>query len=188
VILSIGALTWEKDPLVHLEVSRRLAQQGMRAIHIFVGDGPLRPELELAIRRLGLEKRTLLLGSRADIADIVACGDVLLLASCTEGMPATIVEAGVLGLPVVAFAVAGVPEVVIDGSTGLLAHPGDVQGLTDRVWRLVRDKAMARIMGERAARHCRRAFDVRIIAPQYLALYRELRSATEPTRLVGETG
>jgi glycosyltransferase involved in cell wall biosynthesis len=173
-VLSVGALTWEKDPLAHLEVMRKVMAQEPRAIHIFVGDGPLREELEAAIERLELQERTRLLGVRADIADVIVCGDVLLLASCTEGMPAAVIEAGALGLPVAAYGVAGVPEVVIDGETGVLVPPNEVDALVLSLRDLMNDDPKRRRMGRAAATHYRRDFDIRSVAPRYMDLYQRL--------------
>jgi len=174
VVFSVGALTWEKDPLAHLEVARKVMERQPRMNHVFVGDGPLRAELEGAIGRLRLQERTRLLGTRTDIADVLACGDVLLLASCTEGMPAAVIEAGVLGLPAAAFGVAGVPEVVVDGVTGVLAPANEIDGLVGALCELLSDEPKRQEMGRTAAARYRQAFDIRSIAPRYLDLYQRL--------------
>jgi glycosyltransferase involved in cell wall biosynthesis len=174
VVLSVGALTWEKDPLAHLDVMRKVMARERRVIHIFVGDGPLREEVEAAIERLGLEERTMLLGVRADIADVLACGDVLLLASLTEGMPAAVIEAGVLGLPAAAYGVAGVPEVLVDGVTGVLVPSNETDALVLGLCDLLNDGPKRREMGRAAATKYRQSFDIRSIAPRYLDLYQRL--------------
>ena len=92
--------------------------------HLIAGDGPLRDAAETEAERLGGGERTRFLGSRGDVADLLAASDVLLLASKTEGMPACVIEAGIAGLPVAAYALAGVPEAVVSGETGLLARRG----------------------------------------------------------------
>ncbi len=104
----------------------------------------------------------------------MAAADVLLLASRTEGMPGTLIEAGLSGLPVVAPDIAGVPEVVRHGDTGLLAAAGDLDGLRAHVASLLRDVGTRRDMGERARRWCRGRFDIARVAPGYLRLYERL--------------
>jgi glycosyltransferase involved in cell wall biosynthesis len=181
VVLSVGALTWEKDPLALVEVGRRVLARVPDALHVFVGEGPMRRETQQAAIKSGLGDRIRFLGSRNDVADILAAGDVLLLASRSdgmEGMPANAIEAGMAGLPVAAYAVAGVPEVVVDGTTGLLAPPGDVEGLEQRVVALLRDAALRRRVGAEARARCRTSFDVKLVAPLYLGIYEEVARTT----------
>ena len=173
VVLSLGALVWEKDPLAHLEVLKRL---GAGVTHIFAGDGPLRSDLEAAISREGLEGRVVVLGSRSDIGDLLLASDVMLLASRSEGMPGCLIEAGMAGVPVVAYSIAGVPEVVVQDSTGVLVPPGDLEGLARQTRRLVDDEEERRRMAVAARIRCR-AFDIREIAPRYLDIYQRTAKA-----------
>jgi glycosyltransferase involved in cell wall biosynthesis len=180
VLLSLGALTWEKDPLTHLEVSSRIMKRRSDVTHVIVGDGPMRSEIEQAIGRRGLQGRVVLLGSRVDIADLMLSADVLLFASRPdgmEGMPGTIIEAGILGLPVTGYAVAGVPEVVLNGRTGLLVSPGDVDGLTGCTLRLIDNEEEGRALGVAAKQQCLSQYEICTIAKQYLKLYREVAGA-----------
>src|SRR3970282_151677 len=95
------------------------------AVFVLVGDGPLAPEVNAEIASRGMGGHVRPLGVRTDVPDVFGASDVLLLASSTEGSPAVVIEAGLLGLPVAAYAVGGVPEQVRDGVTGILAPPGD---------------------------------------------------------------
>jgi glycosyltransferase involved in cell wall biosynthesis len=174
VILSLGALSPEKELFGHLRVSRALIREFPETVHIFAGDGPLRGDLQSFVRARGLEERVLVLGARLDVGDLLAASDVMLLASQTEGMPGCLIEAGMVGLPVVAFSVAGVPEVVVDGATGFLAAPGDFNGLTKGVRRLLRDPQLREAMGRAALDRCRARFDISMVAPRYLEIYQEL--------------
>jgi len=179
VTVSVGALSWEKDPLVQLQIARRVLQVRPDAFHIFVGDGPLRRRLEGGIRALGLVDRCFVLGSRTDVGDLLAGSDVFLFTSRAdgmEGMPATVIEAGMAGVPVAAYSILGVPEVVEHGATGLLAPQGDIDELSKHVVKLVRDSSMRQAMGEAASERLRNDFDIRTIAPQYVNLYSSLLS------------
>ena len=176
VLLSLGALTWEKDPIAHVEIGARVLSQVPGSMHVIAGDGPLRSEVESAVIAKGLADRVLVLGSREDLADILAASDVMLLASATEGMPGAVIEAGMAGLPVAGYSVAGVPEVVLDGETGFLSSPGDLDALADSAVRLLLSEEERKRMGERASHRCREHFDIAAVAPAYLALYRELAS------------
>ena len=177
VSLSLAALTWEKDPLGHVDIADRVLRDEPSAIHVIVGDGPMRAEIHNAIRVRGLEGRVLSVGRRSDIADLLTASDVLVFASRSdgmEGMPASVIEAGMLGVPTAAYAIVGVPEVVIDGTTGLLVPPGDRRALARRVLELIRDEEARRSMGERARERCCSLFDMRTVGPAYLDLYRNL--------------
>jgi glycosyltransferase involved in cell wall biosynthesis len=177
VILSLGALTWEKDPLAHVEVAARALAERPRAWHVLAGDGPLRGQVEAAVVRHGIGDRVLLAGVRDDVADVLEASDLVLFASCSEGMPATVIEAGMVGLAVAGYAVAGVAEVVRPGVTGLLAQPGDLAGLGDHVIAVLADADRRRRLGAAARDHCREQFEIRAVAPRYLELYRELGAA-----------
>lgn len=177
VVVSVGALEWEKDPVAHLRVIAPLVLQRQQVMYLVAGDGPLRSDVEREIQRHGLDGKVRLLGTRTDIADLMTASDVLLLASRTEGMPANLIEAGMSGLPVVAPAIGSIPEVVVHESTGLLAMPGDIEELRSCVARLLVDDGARRSMGETARSWCRSKFDIGVVAPRYATLYDTLRGS-----------
>ena len=108
-------------------------------VHLMVvGDGELRDELQRRVEGLGLASRVHFVGARRDLGNVLAAIDVFLMPSLWEGLPLSLVLAMGAGLPVIATAVAGIPEVVQDGVTGWLVQPGDVAGL---------GAAMARVFG-----------------------------------------
>lgn len=100
---------------------------------VLVGDGPLRPEIENQIARLGIVDRVHLLGDRTDAARLIAEFDLLVLASLHEGLPNAVMEAMAAGVPVVATAVGGTKELITDGETGYLVQPADKEALADRI-------------------------------------------------------
>jgi glycosyltransferase involved in cell wall biosynthesis len=185
VLLSLGALTWEKDPFTHLEVSRRIAADFPELIHLIVGDGPMRTQVRNAILERDAMNHVMLLGSRDDIADILSVSDVLLFASRPdgmEGMPAVLIEAGMMGLPVVGYDIAGVSEVVTNGQTGVLVPYGDVDALAASILDLVRNPKRRRSLGTAAKTRCHSHFEIEVVAKRYLGTYRRLlggRSATQ---------
>jgi len=174
VVLSLGALGPEKDPLAHVEVARRVAARIPRLAHLVVGDGPLRGALEDAVRRDGLASTVRVVGARSDVGDILAASDVILLASRTEGMPGVLIEAGMTSVPSVAYAVGGVAEVVEDGATGILAPPSDVSALALGVERLLLDEELRTAMGAAARERCLARFEIGAVARVYLDQYESL--------------
>jgi glycosyltransferase involved in cell wall biosynthesis len=188
VVLSLGALSWEKDPMAQLMVASSVVNKHDEVVHVFVGDGPLRHSLEDRIHELGLSSRCRVLGARADVGDIFGASDVFLFASREdgmEGMPATVIEAGMAELPVASYSVMGIPEVVHHGETGLLARYGDLLQLTEHVGRLVRSQAMRRTMGRAAGRFCRSHFEIGHIAARYLDLYSTWTSDARSLSIAG---
>jgi len=166
VVLSIGALDPEKDPLAHLDVGRRVLASIPEARHVVAGDGPLRKPVARAAR----DPRILLVGERRDVGRLLAAADVLVVASRSEGLPASVLEAGVTGVPVAAFAVGGVPEVVEDGVTGLLVGAGDRAALAAAAVRLLRDRSLGRRVAA-AARERSRGFHIGEVTGPYLELF-----------------
>jgi L-malate glycosyltransferase len=177
VLLSVCALTWEKDPMVHLDVSSRVLARVSNAHHLVVGDGPMRREVEQAAGRLGLNGRIHVLGARSDVAELMAASDALLFASRSDGMeglPTVLIEAGMAGLPAVAYDVAGVGEVVVHGESGLLVPWGDREGLSAGVISVMTEPGFRTNLGDNARAVCREHFDIRTVAPRYLRLYEEV--------------
>jgi glycosyltransferase involved in cell wall biosynthesis len=174
VVLSLGALTWEKDPLAQVQVGARVLARRPKAVLLLVGDGPLRAQVERRVARLGLSGRIRTLGNRPDVPALLAASDMLLLASATEGMPACVIEAGLLEVPVAGYAVGGVPEVVAHGVTGLLAPLGDEEALAGATIDLLSDPNGRTEMGRAARERCATRHDIRDVAPAYVRLYKEV--------------
>ena len=97
--------------------------------------------------------RVNLCGNRADMAEMFRASDVIIHAGVVEGMPLGLLEAQSCGKPVVAYDVAGVPEAVVDGTTGLLAAPRDVEELRAALGKLVHDPVLRIQMGAAARAH-----------------------------------
>jgi glycosyltransferase involved in cell wall biosynthesis len=172
VVLSLGALNWEKDPLTHLRITLPEIKSG-RLVHLFAGDGPLRDELTSAVTRAGVSDRVRILGPRADVGDLLGASDVMLLASRTEGMPGCLIEAGMVGLPSVAFDVAGVTEVVSHGRSGFVVPVGDLEGMRHALLSLASDPARRASMGDEARQLCER-FDIAHVARRYEDVYLQI--------------
>ncbi|MDX6715104.1 MAG: D-inositol-3-phosphate glycosyltransferase [Baekduia sp.] len=104
----------------------------------------------LAVELLG--NRVLFLGPRSDVPDLLRAADALVLASSLEGLPLSVLEAQACGTPVVAYPTAGIPEIVTDGQTGLLARPDDPAHLAERLAELLRDDALSAKLSEQGRR------------------------------------
>jgi L-malate glycosyltransferase len=175
VSLYIGALSEEKGPRDQIEVVAWILREQPDGIHLMVGEGSLRAELERLAQRRGLNGHLRFLGSREDVSDLLALCDVLVTSSRTEGMPAVVIEAGMAGRPVTGYNVGGIGEVVVDGETGILLEPSDRAGLAEAVIRLFRDADLRATLGSAARVRCNANFDIRTVAPRYLQVYESLR-------------
>lgn len=118
-------------------------------------------ELAGRVRTSDLGERIVLAGHERDVPSALAALDVLVHASRDEPFGRILIEAAATGLPVVAFASGGVPEIVVHGETGLLVPDGDEGALADGILRLLRDPGLARRLGEAARARTRTHFDVR---------------------------
>lgn len=146
VVAWVGRVTRIKRPDRFLAVAREVRRAVPTARFLVCGNGDLHGDLAAAA---DLRDSLHLLGWRADVESVYAAADVVLLTSDNEGMPVSLIEAGLAGVPAVATNVGSVAEVVRDGQTGLLAPPG-AHELTRHTVRLLRDAPLRRRMGEQA--------------------------------------
>lgn len=170
VVAHIGSLTREKNHGATIRVTAALRDRGASLRLWIVGDGPERAAIEGVARAAGVSQLTWFAGVRTDIAALLAGADVLVLPSLTEGLPAVVIEAGLSGLPVVAYNVGGLDEVVQHERTGFLVSPGDERALQGALARLVEDASLRQAMGEAARTACL-SFEIGRIAAQYAEAY-----------------
>jgi glycosyltransferase involved in cell wall biosynthesis len=170
--LVIGAVT-RLDPVKGGDFLIRALVQ-VDASLVIVGDGPERATLEALTGDLGLAGRVHWLGHRRDVPRLLPAFDLFVQPSLHEGLPNTVLEAMAAGLAVVATAVGGTPEVVLDGVTGLLVPPGNPDALAGAMATLLRDCDLRHTMGragrERVAEH----FTVERMVRQTQTLYERL--------------
>jgi len=168
----------QKNPVDFVRLAALVSAQVPAARFVLAGDGLLRPEVEEAVRRSGLQERFHLLGWRRDIADIIAAFDVLVLTSLWEGLPRVFPQAMAAGRPIVAYRVDGAPEAVADGVSGHLVEPGDFESAAARVVEILKDPALGAALGEAGAGRVHE-FDASRMVKQQEELYRRLCSGGE---------
>jgi len=174
VIGSVGRLHPQKGYDFLLDAIEQVAPDVPEAVAAIAGYGPLREHLETRCADLGVESRVRFLGYRSDVTTALAAFDVFVLPSLWEGMSNAILEAMAASKPVVATAVDGNVEQVVDGETGLLVPPADGDALAGALLKLARDRAKARRMGEAGRRRVEREFPVARMVASYLDLYARL--------------
>lgn len=139
-----------------------------------IGDGPERPRIEAQIAALGLTSEVEFLGERIDLPAVLRDGALFLLPSETESFGLAALEAMACGLPVVASAVGGLPEVVVDGETGYLRPVGDVEAMAVCARRLLDDQPLRRRMGAAARGRAQAQFRVEPAVERYVEIYRRV--------------
>jgi glycosyltransferase involved in cell wall biosynthesis len=155
LIAAVGSLIEKKGHHVLVEACALLAARGVVFTCEIAGKGPLRGELQRRIEAAGLADRVVLRGhlprpetlALLGRARIAALASVPSAAEGEDGIPIALVEALARATPAVATALAGIPELVVDGETGLLVEPGDAEGLADALQRLLGDRQLARTLG-----------------------------------------
>ncbi len=127
----VGRLCEQKAQLLLLEAMRRLVQDGIAVELVLAGDGELRADIDAAIDALGLRRHVRITGwiGGDRVRDEILSARALVLPSFAEGLPVVLMEAMALGRPVITTWIAGIPELVTDGTTGWLVAAGDVDGL-----------------------------------------------------------
>jgi glycosyltransferase involved in cell wall biosynthesis len=158
-IISIGRLVAFKGFEYLIDACADLARRGLEFTCEIIGDGPLRGDLEARIRKLNLSDQVHLLGSLSQEAVLqkLRAADIFALASVTDTQgasdvfPTVIIEAMAAARPVVSTRLAGIPESVVDGETGLLVSPEDTMALAEALGRLIQD-AKLRLHYGRAGR------------------------------------
>lgn len=142
VIAAVGRLSTEKRLDLYLDACATIASALPDALFLVVGGGKLEANLKTRAVALGLGNRVIFTGLTNDMGSIYASIDVLMLTSDTEGTPLVLLEALGSGIPVIATAVGGIPEIITSGTHGLLVPAGDREGLVREAVRLHDEPAL----------------------------------------------
>ena len=172
---TVGRLQTVKNQPFLAEAFVRLLTQHPEAAAcarlVLVGDGPLRPEVERILTEAGVSHLAWLPGMRHDVAAILQSLSCFVLPSLTEGTSCTLQEAMATGLPTVATAVGGTPDLVSAGQTGQLVQPGDVPGMADALWFYLSQPTLARQHGAQARAQALQHFALIGMIQRYDALF-----------------
>ena len=127
----------------------------------------MRPNCENLARQLGIDSRTIFLGIRRDVADLLPGLDVACLSSVHEGVPITLIEAMAAGLPIVATDCGSVRDMVEDGEQGFVVPVGDVENFADRLRRLANDEPLRTQLGKSGRARVESEFRIQNTARRY---------------------
>jgi len=177
-VVCVASLQDYKGHSVLVAALDRLTRAGTDVVVDLVGDGELRDELEADVARRGLADRIRFVGALPSdqVAARLAAADLLVLPSIItssgkmEGIPVALMEAAASGLPVVASRLSGIPELVLDGATGLLVEPGDDVALAEAIARLAADPDLRARMGRAGRERVLEEFTIDVNADRMLGL------------------
>jgi glycosyltransferase involved in cell wall biosynthesis len=167
-----GRWSDEKDPLAFVEIAGRLSHL---PIHfVMTGAGALRSKIKNAIATANLGNRFHLVGEVKDVRPWIRSYDVLILPSRLDGRPVVVLEALALGVPVIASAVGGLPEIIYDGVNGFLCQPRKIGDFVERIMRLELDRELLKRMKEAARLSAEQNLDARSMLSRYKGGLRSL--------------
>lgn len=170
----VARLTDQKGHSYLIEAAPQIVKEFPDVCFVFVGDGPLRQLLEDQVHSLGLESHFIFLGYRSDIKELLNSFDIFVLPSLFEGLPNVVLEAMACSKPVVATAVAGTPEAVIDGKTGYLVPSQNPEALAEALINLLEDEDLLEKMGREGRRRMETHFSLEGQISKFEALYEQL--------------
>jgi L-malate glycosyltransferase len=173
VVGAVAALTQEKGHKYLIDAAAAVVREVPDARFVILGDGELRPALERQVKELHLEKHVALPGFRADILSFIAAFDVFVMSSLFEGLGTSLLDAMAVAKPIVASDTGGIPEVVVEGETGLLVPPRDVPALASAISRLLKDAPLRQRMGQAGLDRVRRLFSADRMVERTLDVYRD---------------
>jgi glycosyltransferase involved in cell wall biosynthesis len=171
VVMFVGRLTAIKRPDRLVEAFGMVLERIPEAVLAVAGEGELLKEVRRSVERLGDSVR--LLGWQSDVGRLYAAADLVVISSDNEGMPMTLIEAAMAGVPGVTTDVGSASEVVVHGSTGLVVAP-DARDLADAIIVLLVDDDRRSDMGRAAAEQAIVRFGAARLVADHVALYRRI--------------
>ncbi len=157
-----------------LQAAVRLVREFPGIRFLLVGEGSGRAGIEQVIRSSGLVDNCILTGHRDDVPDLLAASDIVVLTSDLEGVPQSLSQAMAMARPVVAAAVGGIPELVINQRTGLIAEAGNADSFAQQIARLAADPVLRSSLGNAAREHILASYTDDIMARKTEQFYRHL--------------
>lgn len=173
LVLVVASLSPQKNHLLLIKAAARAVAMGQPIQLVFAGEGPMRARLESTIQDLQMGDYVSLLGVRSDIPQLLAASDVVALTSLPliETFPMCLLEAMASGRPVVATRVGGIPELVLDGTTGILVDSEDEVSLSSALAELAADGPLRATMGLAARSRLEESFTLQSMTTAYETIF-----------------
>jgi len=182
VVTMVSRLGKTKRHDLFVEAARMILNELTDVKFLIVGDGMMQESIQQKITEHNLSKDVLMTGYRADIPEIMAASDVVVLTSDSEGVPQVLTQAMAMQRPVVAAPIGAIPDLIEDGVTGLFAEAGNARSFADKIVMLLRDDSLSRKLGSAGRQHVLNNFTDDIMAEKTLAFYKRLLSGKQVAR------
>jgi glycosyltransferase involved in cell wall biosynthesis len=167
-IVTVANFKPQKNPFMWAQVALEVTSRFSNVVFFFIGGGPMRRSVEKLVRE---NRRIKILGWRNDIADILPDMDIFFLPSRWEGLPLSVLEAMASSLPVVASAVDGTTEVVLDSVTGYLLAPDDLNGYVKKLGELIENAKKRKEMGREGRERVKKCFSYKNMIRKVFYIY-----------------
>jgi glycosyltransferase involved in cell wall biosynthesis len=174
IVGNVAALVPHKGQRHLIDAAAIVVRRIPDARFVIAGEGELRAQLERQIKEHRLEKHVFLVGFRPDVLSVHKAFDVFVMSSVTEGLGTSLLDAMACARPIVATAAGGMPEVVVDGETGLLVPPRDDEALAAAIIRMLEDERMRHAMGDAGHLRVRERFSSDRMVQDTLKLYQRV--------------
>jgi glycosyltransferase involved in cell wall biosynthesis len=154
-----------------IDAANIVVRQEPQSLFLIVGQGSMEKEIREYVHSLELSGKVVFLGRRADIPEILAAVDISVLASDSEGLPNTIIEAMVAGKPIVCTDYRGHEEIMVHGENALISPCGNADKFAENILRLIQDEPLRRRISHNALQYAQKQFLPEIMAKNLEAIY-----------------
>jgi glycosyltransferase involved in cell wall biosynthesis len=150
IVGTVTRLSPQKAPLIFLQIAALVLEREPNTFFVMVGDGPLRDEIEIRARELGINGHLILTGLRRDVPELLQLFDLFVLTSLWEGLPRVIPQAMAAGIPVIASMADGNAEIITNNENGLLVKPNNIEDSVDTILKTLNDAEKRKRLSENA--------------------------------------
>src|SRR4030066_188623 len=174
VVGTVGRLTLQKGQKYLIDAVSALKEKIPQILLLIIGDGPMRGELENHIRALGVDKNTILLGTRRDIPQLLSAMDIFVLPSIWEGLGTALIEAMAAGKAIIASDIPPIREIINTEKIGILVPARNSSAITSSIDLLLNNKALAQTFGRDAKERALSHFNMDITVNRYVSLFEDI--------------
>ncbi len=170
----IGRFDKVKGHDVFLKAAANVVKEHKNILFLLAGDGTDKELLQNLVKSLGIEKNVMFLGFIKDIYSFINILDINVLSSHSESFPYVLLEGAKLSKATVSTAVGGIPDLIIDEKTGLLADAGDFLGLANQILKFVKDKSLRQQLGKSLFEHASKNFSSKAMKQRHIEIYEDV--------------
>lgn len=181
LIITVGRLTEQKGQTYLIDAAPQIIETHPETHFLIVGEGELRSSLLAQVIKTGYTKHFHFLGNRQDVPNLLATAELFVLPSLWEGLSIALLEAMAAGKPIVATAVAGTNQVMLNHQTGLIVPPTDSPALAQAICQLLAQPDQAQMMGQAAQQQVITHYSAQKQAEEHRVLYQKLLKHYETT-------